>query len=482
MSRSIKSIIDSASDNDSIDISYIGKEIWVAHIDTTNIYKNIKLIEIPSNLTELKIGYNLSMSIVQSFILPPFLNTYTGPVFEGMIFPETLKTITLIETKNSKCLSKVTLPNVTNLTIRTRDKFSSLDKIKLPPSIEFLKIEGPFNSSIEKINLENIKELILPDSFIQPLKLNSEIHVLKNNEIDNFSIERSENSELNEINEIITLTPSINLAIRKYKPFINNLKVVLDDEIPSISHIWLNTLLEGLIEIDTLIVDSFNSKKPLESLDKVFDRSNFLNRKFCNDLFVNNVEDGEINSYIKLANSLKNIGNINIIIHHLNKNINLHGIAKRMSTVLNMIYVNGIYYSLFGAIESTLYVNNKKIVIKRGQVPKKFVLKNIEEDKIMIPQSSSTLVVPIDVEGIPPPPKEISLFSWTKCGFCNKQEEIINNLNFKPFFDEKVKVEIVEDPSIISDKRITSFPSWVVNGEIQIGVKNEEQIKEMLDI
>ena len=153
-----------------------------------------------------------------------------------------------------------------------------------------------------------------------------------------------------------------------------------------------------------------------------------------------------------------------------------------MSTVLNMNYVNGIYYSLFGAIESTLYVNNKTIVIKRGQVPKKFVLKNIEEDKIMIPQSSSTLVVPIDVEGIPPPQKEISLFSWTKCGFCNKQEEIINNLDFKQFFDEKVKVEIVEDPSIISDKRITSFPSWVVNDEIQIGVKNEEQIKEMLDI
>ena len=119
-------------------------------------------------------------------------------------------------------------------------------------------------------------------------------------------------------------------------------------------------------------------------MDKVFDRSNFFNRKFCNDLFVNNVEDGEINSYIKLANSLKNIGNINIIIHHLNKNINLHGLVKRMSTVLNMIYVNGIYYSLFGAIESTLYVNNKTIVIKRGQVPKKFVLKNIEEDKICL--------------------------------------------------------------------------------------------------
>ena len=43
-------------------------------------------------------------------------------------------------------------------------------------------------------------------------------------------------------------------------------------------------------------------------------------------------------------------------------------------------------------------------------------------------------------------------------------------------------MEIVEDPSTISDKRIKSFPSWVVNGEIQIGVKNEEQIKEMLDI
>ena len=153
-----------------------------------------------------------------------------------------------------------------------------------------------------------------------------------------------------------------------------------------------------------------------------------------------------------------------------------------MSTVLNMNYVNGIYYSLFGAIESTLYVNNKTIVIKRGQVPKKFVLKNIEEDKIMVPQSSSTLVVPIDVEGIPPPQKEISLFSWTKCGFCNKQEEIINNLEFKPLFDEKVKIEIVEYPNTISDKRITSFPSWVVDGEIQIGVKNEEQIKEMLDI
>ncbi len=481
MSRSIKSIIDSAEDDSSIDLSYIGKEVWVAHIDTIKIYKNIKLIEIPANLTELKFGDNMSMSIIPPLILPPFLNTYTGPVFEGMKFPETLKTVTLIETKNSICLSKLTLPDVTHVTIQTRDKFSSLDKLIFPSSVEFLQIEGPFNSSIEKINIENVKELILPDSFIQPLNINSEIHVEKNNEIDNFSIERSETNEINEINEIITLTPVINLAIRKYRPFINNIKVTLDKEIPSISHIWLNTSLEGVVEINTIVVDSFNSKKALDSLDQVFDRSNILDRKFCNDLFINNVEFSDVNSYLKLAKSLKRIGNINIIIHHLDKNINLHGIVKRMSIVLNMNYVNGIYYSLFGAIESKLYVNNKTIVIKRGQVPKKFVLKKIE-DKIMVPQSSSTLVVPMDVEGIPPPQKEITLFSWTKCGFCKKQEEIINNISFKPLFDEKVNMEIVEDPNSISDKRVTSFPSWVVKGEIEVGVKNEEQIKKMLEI
>ena len=38
----------------------------------------------------------------------------------------------------------------------------------------------------------------------------------------------------------------------------------------------------------------------------------------------------------------------------------------------------------------------------------------------------------------------------------------------------------MDDPSEISDKRVTSFPSWVIKDVIEPGVKSKEDIKRLL--
>ena len=496
MNRSIKSVIDSAKDNSSIDMSYIGRDVWVAHIETNDIFENLKLTNFPPNITELKFGYNLSNSIVSPITLPPYVNTYTGPVLNDMIFPDSLRTVSISETKNSICFSKIGIPSgVTDITVVTIDKLSNVDELKLPLGLEYFRIDGPFNSSIDRLNLENLqnlKKITLPDSFIQPFNITKHNLIIeKSDDLSEFPIEFKENIfGMETKNTVINSTHTVNDAIRKYIPSLNHLKIKLDEDIPSISHIWSNILMEGLVNVKTISVDSILSTNVFQSIHLVFDRSYVLNRTVCKNLFINNVnfDENMTNSYLNLSRSLKRIGDMNIIIHHTN-NVSLHGIAKRMASVLNMNhYVDGVYSSLFGSIQSMIYVNKNTLIINRGQIHKQFkapIDKDNEDNNVVpVPSSSSSLVVPMeDIVGNPPPIKDIILISWSKCVFCKKQEEIIDSLKSElnnSLFDEKVTIETVDDPSKVSDKRVTSFPSWVVNGSIQAGVKDKEEINKLI--
>jgi len=487
MNSSIKSVIDSAKDNSTIDMSYIGKNIWVAYIDTDHVFQNLKLVNIPSNITEIKFGNNISKSIISPLVLPPYITTYTGPILDKMEFPDSLNTIEIIETNNNICFSNMKLPlTITSITITPLDSLSTLDSLKLPSGLEVLQINYPFNSCIDNLNLENLqhlKKIILPDSFLQPFNLMKYgLIIEKNDVIVDFPVEFKENSFI-EDNVVLNSTPIVNHAIRKYLPSIKNLKIKLDDVIPSIPHVWFNVLLEGKVEVETIIIDSVDNINALKSISLVFNRSNMLKRKVCKNLIINNINFNElmINSYLNLSRSLSRIGNINISLHHTN-NINLHGIAKRMASILNMNhFTNGMYSSLFGAIESVIYVKNDTIFIEMGQVHKHFEPPVIIEETTNIPNSSSLLVVPMeDVIGLPPPIK-IKLISWSKCIFCKKQEEIIESLKTEiNDLDQIIDINVVDDPSEISDKRVTSFPSWVIKDVIEPGVKSKEDIKRLL--
>jgi len=467
MDNSVKSIISTASNNSTIDMSYIGKDVWIAQIDTESVFENVKLINIPHNLTEIQLGSNISKSLVSPLKLPPTINVYIGPIFEKMELPETLRTIHLIETNGGICLSRFNVPsNVTDLTIETMDKMSKVDEIKFPNGLKTLNIKGPFNSSIER--LKHFDFIVTAPEHLRIVD-----SITKSTETNDFS------------GSVIISTSNVNNSIRRYVPDLNHLKVNLNDEVPSISHIWLHILLEGLVQVKTLSVDSTNSISTLTSMGKVFDRSYVLGRPLCKNLFINNINFNEsmTNLYLVMSKSLVRIGNINISIHHTN-DVNLKGIVKRMAYFLNMNYVNGIYYSLFGSIESTIHINRNTIIIKRGQVHRQFKTVKREEHQITKPESSSMIVPIEDIIGIPPEKKKILLISWTKCGFCVKQEEIIKELKLKPegsLIDEKIEIEIVDDPNKVSDKRINSFPSWIVNGEIQAGVKDEEAILKLLN-
>ena len=110
-------------------------------------------------------------------------------------------------------------------------------------------------------------------------------------------------------------------------------------------------------------------------------------------------------------------------------------------------------------------------MISKGDGPRRFNKMKKNSVKLI----ASALVVP-EME-----PMQITVHLWTSCGYCTKQKDIIENIRKQhDDFDSKVIVNTVTDPNTIEDKRIRSFPSWVVNDVVQPGVKNEKDILELL--
>lgn len=97
-----------------------------------------------------------------------------------------------------------------------------------------------------------------------------------------------------------------------------------------------------------------------------------------------------------------------------------------------------------------------------------------------IHETPPTLTVPEK-----PKPKPVVLHTWTKCGYCTKQDEIIDqfkqiSLENKTNFNDKVEINVVEDPNDIKDERVDSFPTWVKDDVLIPGVQTIEGLQKLL--
>lgn len=500
--RSVQSVLDSAEDNSTIDMAYLGSSIWSANIDTNKVFDSIKLVNFPSNLTKIILGDNLSRSLSGPLVLPKFLEHFKGPIFDDTMLPQTLKSIVVVETMSSVSLSRLNIPDTAvEIAVVTRDKLSRVDEIRFPKTVETIKIEGSFNASLDNLNLQeyhNLKHIDLPPSFKQHFhSKNQDMVVTRKNINEDVDIPGDIDKKTHGGHVSVISSPRTNIAISKYLPTLHHLKITLDGAIPTISHIWTQILMEGLVRVEkiTVKVPENYSTNPFYGIDRVFERSRLLRRPVCGILSITNVVFNKdmVNSYLNMARSMKRIGNMVITINHTKSNFDPKGLLKTMSRELG-IQPTEIspcvfkYSSLFGVNESSVTVTDKMIEIVRGDTPRHFSAMPEEEELHvpLVPVSSSHLIVPMeDVDASPPKGKEITLHSWSQCHFCKKQDVIIeefkgaNSENLK-IFDKLVDIQKVDNPNSITDKRVRAFPTWVVRDNIESGLKSFAQIDEML--
>jgi len=433
-------------------ISKYGEDEIEINLEINEETDFIKVANIPKNLIFLRFGEKLSRSMISCSSLPQFLSSYHGPYLYNQTMPDFVTNLSLLNTKYSIPYHLMKIPgNLVSLTIKSDVNISDLDSIRLPNGLNYLNLDGKTDISLSNLELPqniNIKKSVW----------------MKNN---NFSCEKfKENRDM----VVLKSTEKVNDLIKnKMISSIPNLHI---DNDMTLCEIWTGILMDGIVQVGNLLIDSSN-KNFFNNSHKVFDRSFKLNRPIAfKSLIIRNLTyTEEMNSsLLSLARSLVNIYDIIIRIEFKNEfNQNL---IRPMAKLNGMSSVNiggeFIYSSLNGAIESSIYYKDNNLFIKKGQGYKKF--------NKLISSSSSGLLVPL----IEKPEKSIKLYLWSRCGYCVRQKDIIEEINSEKF-DRIVKIFDVDDPNTLDDYRIRSFPTWVVNDTLLSGVKSKDEILNMLD-
>jgi len=468
-------------------------------IDIKEVSIPMTLSGLPNSLKTLEIGPNLINSLTHIDI-PMYIETYIGPVFYDTVLPHSLKHLTYTTSFSSINIDKITIPQgVKSINIISDTKTLSVDGMKIPASVQSLRIDGKFNTSLKDLDMKNIDNIILPVSYNQPMGENTD----KSDRIGSMS---------NSI-PIITGKPGIE-KLSEHLPSLNFMNIVLGDDIPDIWDAWTNVLFEGLVKVRSLHIDATHvSGNVLKYLHNVIDRSIIVGRPISREIEI----DGLIyhqdykTSYFKIAESLKHVNNLTMKLTHQNTLTDIIPfMARTMGMCQNKCNSMGsrVYFSLFCAVSSEVGSRGNTIVIKKGDGPvfeKSDYITNepveeyIEEDEYnsdydiheKIPSSASSfgeLTVPFDIDTEDTEGekyKPVLLYTWTKCGFCKKQDDVNESFMSKSEehrarFEQMVDVRSVDDPSTIQDDRIKSFPSWVSNDQVQPGVKDVWMIDTLL--
>lgn len=452
------------SDYDTIDLSVLYGDESEIHIDVDKVYKFIKVVGIPANTSKLIIGPNLSHSMSSCIGMSQALVEYEGPYLNEMSFSNMLEHLTIVYTKYSLPSCKMTIPSSTrNLTIVTFEKITDVDELLLPNNLEYLNFEGVLNISMDR--------LTIPDSLVN---MNTSQYMLNPIvKVDNFTCDLT-----NDSNVVVKATDGIINMLRNSLPLTSCIPYLHIDGDGALCDIWTDILLEGNIKVGNLLIDGKNSI--FENMYKVFERSWKLeNPVALYNIIIRGVSYNKTLNYslLNLALTMKRVHNLNLIIYF--DNIFNKDLIPIMSKNLGMEFVkkdDGFRPQyLWGAIESFLDLEilgeGSVLTISKGDGPRRFNKMKKNSVKLL----ASALVVP-EME-----PMKITVHMWTSCGYCTKQKEIIENIRKQhDDFDSKVIVNTVTDPNTIEDKRIRSFPSWVVNDVVQPGVKNEKDILKLL--
>jgi len=435
-------------------------------IDIRNDVRPVTIISLPQSLKQLTIGTKLSESLSE-IQLPQFLENYSGPVFHDTRLPITLRSLTYVQNFASIDIQKVAIPSgVSTVGIVTTSETASVDNVNLPNNTTSLSIEGPFNTSIDKMNTKNVINLSMPSTFHQPFGINDVTSVPGN---------------LANSVPVISGREGMD-QLMKYLPSLNHLHVILGDEINDMWDVWTKVLFEGMVNVRSLTIDGSKSKNVLKYMYRVIDRSVELGRPIARKIHITGLYYNMAHevSYYKIGQSLINLHDIEITVTHANS---VSNIAPSIARIMGM-YTNRydrelghVYYKVFGAVSTQVYIlNDTSIVIDKGEGPK--------HKRPNIPESSFSPMEIDEIEEIIVKP--IILYSWTQCGYCKQQDEIV--VRFKGhseensrLFDRLVDIQKVEDPSSIQDDRVKSFPTWVTGESISPGVKDSTMIKNLLD-
>lgn len=437
---------------------------------------SIDILGIPPNIETLRFGKNLSESIRSCSSLPNNLRTYSGPYIHDLSLPETISKLTLIYTRYSIPSKLMHLPsNVVSLEIITTNKITDVDEIILPKNLQYIKFIGDTNISLENLHIpESVNIIEKPTKMTNPGII-------------------SKDYTINHDNVIISSSEKVEEMISKGLPLLSSIPNFYIRTDKTLCEIWTDILFEGSVPVGNLLIDG--TQNTLKNASRVFDRSFQLKRPIClENLIVRGLhysKDMDL-PLLNIARSLNKLNNIQIIFEF--ENLFNSDLIRPIAKLLNMESVespNGFTYKrLYGSIESLIHGNTKDnryiLTISKGHGPKYFnKLKNRPvasaqiPDIPVIPVAPNTLNVPL-FPIIPVNPDiigNIKVYLWSNCGYCVKQKSIIENVRVeRSDFDTIVEVVSVDDPSVITDSRIDSFPSWVVNDVVQPGVKEEKEI------
>lgn len=460
-----------------IDLADIPNHVWEINIDTKSVGDSLRLSNVPPNLTSLSLGLSLSKSLTESFHLPATLVSYKGPMLSGMRCPDGLESLHVIETRASVSTPGIHLPSLRELVVENPLKFSGLDEIKLPDSIKSFRVIGKHNCSFER--------LIFPSSISSiDLGLSSQPTDLVKSPIP---IETKKtkhvNREILEKKPLIIKSDEDSLqALHEYKPRIEKIHVVLDSVVSSIGDVWTEVLLEGRVNVRELTIINGTGNPCLKDCEDVFRRSKALNRKLCKKLIIL-CETFSDASHLNLARSLQGVGNLSIEISYMGNRRVSECNLPRLSNYFDLEKSHSGYSSnRFGVLSTTVRVTPENTLeITTGSSP-----------VLYTPPTRTSKIVPLSSaefidQGFPVKPKErpITLHTWTKCGYCDKQQVFIDEFRNKSesnknMFDDMVDTKKIENPEEIDDKRVTSFPTWVKNNDLIVGVQGLEQLTKLL--
>lgn len=471
--------VDPSSD---IDLKNVPSTVWELEVETTSTVNRLSIINIPSNLTSLEFGPLLSASLAEPFYLPISLVSYKGPVISGMKLPPNLRKLTLLETTKSLQTCDTSLPpNLIHLVIENPLKFSSLDSTKLPATLETLQIVGRHNCSLEKLVLPPSLKSFDVGKSIQPVdKLATRVEVIQELE----DVEQAE--DVFGANPLVVSSQNKG-TLRKKMPRLDKLHVVLDDKVlTSLGDVWTEVLFEGRVQVRDLTITNVGDVPTLRDCGEVFKRSSTLGRKLCRKLVVESERDSHP-AHLNLVSSLKLVGGISVEISYLEKEKPSECVLARLGKLLNLTRSGSKYVSdSFGAMATSIELSPEgKLQIIVGDSPVRY-----ETPKplrpLTVPIAMSSFEGVSDAEEAKPKERPIVLHTWTKCGFCKKQEEAIDefkktSLENETRFNDKVEVKVLEDPKKVEDKRVNSFPTWVKNDKLIIGVQNVENLKTLIE-
>ena len=236
-----------------INLESVPDSVWEIELEVKSVSKSLSLLNIPSNITLLNLGGLLSESISEPFHLPMSLVTYKGPFLSNMVFPQNIETIHVIETQKSMSSSRIVFPTrAKKITVENPLKFSGLDSINLPDSVESFEIIGRYNCSLEKLSLPlGLLHLNIGES-TQPIDL---LNIRSGIQFTSKSLK-----PMNNTRQVLDKTPllvtsgdtHILNALYEYKPRVDKMHVVLDDVLSTIGDVWTEVLLEGRVEVLSL--------------------------------------------------------------------------------------------------------------------------------------------------------------------------------------------------------------------------------------